>query len=178
MHPPNPEQIRVVVTGAESTGKTTLAMTLGESFGAPVVPEVLRMWVDRVGRLPLEKDLSEIASEFIRADERARATDQSLVVYDTDLATLSIYWDYYFGSSPTWLYEEMLVRRPRLYLLAGDDIAWTADAQRDSPAVRAALQASFESVIPSLAPTVRVTGNQEDREEIARIAIAEVLANG
>ena len=39
---------RVVLTGPECTGKTTLAAVLAERFAAPWVPEASRLFVERL----------------------------------------------------------------------------------------------------------------------------------
>ena len=51
---------RVVLTGAESTGKSLLAERLAAHFKAPWVPEFARSYADRAGILTLE-DVEPIA---------------------------------------------------------------------------------------------------------------------
>jgi len=53
--------LRVVVTGSECTGKTTLAETLAEHYGTVVVPEFVRYYVREKGAAPEYRDVEAIA---------------------------------------------------------------------------------------------------------------------
>src|SRR6185503_10084226 len=59
---------RIVVTGSESTGKTTLARDLASHFGAHWVPEQSRSYAERVRRELKADDVGPIASEQITAE--------------------------------------------------------------------------------------------------------------
>ena len=64
---------RIVVTGSESTGKTTLARQLAERLGARWVPEQSREYAARVGRPLTAGDVEAIANEQIAAEDAAIA---------------------------------------------------------------------------------------------------------
>ncbi|MBL0889584.1 MAG: ATP-binding protein, partial [Gemmatimonadaceae bacterium] len=55
--------LRVVLTGSESVGKTTLAAELGAHYRAPVVPEFVRGYAQRIARPITYDDLLIIATE-------------------------------------------------------------------------------------------------------------------
>ena len=59
---------RLVVTGSESTGKTTLARELATHFGSVWVAEQARTYAERVNRELTAEDVSPIASEQIAAE--------------------------------------------------------------------------------------------------------------
>ena len=73
-----PQRGRVIVLlGAESTGKTTLARELQAALGAhgesvALVEEYLREFCDRHGRTPRHNEQSGIAREQARRIEHAR----------------------------------------------------------------------------------------------------------
>ncbi len=162
---------RIVVTGAESTGKTTLARALARQLNKPLLPEQLRLWVDAAGKLPNEADLASVAIQHIAADERLVGRSNDLAVLDTDLATIAIYWRHYFARTPAWVLREVAARKPLLYLIADTDVPWEADPQRDGPETRLVLQRKFLTWIPTLAPAVVVSGSVADRVTQALQAI-------
>ena len=95
--------LRVVVTGSECTGKTTLARALAERFGAPWVPEFCRGWQDAKGR-PLEaEDVEPIARGQVAEADAAEAAARDVVVLDTDLLSTAVYARHYYGSCPAWI---------------------------------------------------------------------------
>ena len=60
--------IRVVVTGSECTGKTTLAEALAESYGTVAVPEYARLFVGEKGAAPAYRDVETIARGQIEVE--------------------------------------------------------------------------------------------------------------
>src|SRR5918993_322386 len=64
---------RIVVTGSESTGKSTLARELATHFGAIWVAEQSRLYAARARRALTAEDVAPIASEQIAAEDAALA---------------------------------------------------------------------------------------------------------
>jgi nicotinamide riboside kinase len=131
----------VALLGAESTGKTTLAQSLGAALQTPectvaVVPEYLREFCDTHGRTPRQDEQQGIADEQNRRiDAAARA--HPLVIADTTALMIAVYSDHIFGD--TSLYAPALAAQARfdLTLLTALDLPWLADGlQRDGPHVR------------------------------------------
>ncbi len=145
----------VVVTGAESTGKSTLAAQLSDAFGAPLLEEQLRVWVERKGAPPAStEEMAEVANLHMHLADALDAEPHEIVILDTDLLSVLVYWDHYFGVPPRWLFHAVAIRRPDLYIVAKDNIPWSPDSQRDGPGIRSHLQPAFESLAPTLAPCV------------------------
>lgn len=143
--------LRIVVTGSESTGKTTLARELAGHFGARWVPEQSRSYAERVRRELKADDVGPIASEQITAEDAAlteaiRHGDRALF-FDTDLVSTVVYARHYYGSCPAWIEAEARARRGDLYLLADIDLPWQPDAVRDRPRARDQLHNEFRSTL-------------------------------
>lgn len=171
---------RVVLTGAESTGKTTLAARLAAVYGTVWVPEYLRQFVAEKGALPVEADADAIARGHLAAEDAARPHARRVLFLDTDLLSSCVYNRYYFGQCPAWIEAAATARQADLYLLAGTDIQWTPDpGQRDGPAVRACLQECFaEELARRGLPTVHLSGPLEARLRTAVAAVDRLLRTG
>ena len=89
--------VRIAILGAECTGKTTVARALGERLPAAVVPEALRLFVEREGRVPADaKEMFAIAREQRRLEDVA-LLESSVIVCDTTPLLVKVYAEHYFG---------------------------------------------------------------------------------
>ena len=171
---------RVVLIGSESTGKTTLAERLARHYGVSWVPEFVRDYAVAKGS-PLEaSDVESIArGQLAREDElrtRAAASNDHLLISDTDLLSTAVYAAHYYGRAPDWVTEAARLRRPDLYLLLDIDLPWTPDPQRDRGHRRAEMHALFRSAVEaSGTPFVVISGDTPGRFDSARAAIDDLL---
>lgn len=172
--------IRIVVTGAECTGKTTLVRALGQAFGAPWVPEAARLFVEREGRAVRTEDVAAIAALHGELAAAAEADGPDLVLYDTDLLSTVAYARHYFGSCPPAIEREARRRAADLYLLAGTDIPWRPEVdQRGDETGREAVQDLIRDLLRTVdATVVDVAGTAGRRLQTARRAIEELLSGG
>jgi nicotinamide riboside kinase len=162
----------IVLTGPESTGKTTLAAHIAASLGTEWVPEAARLYAERVGRELTVADVEPIAREHIAmvddATERVKAAGGRVLVLDTDLVSTIVYARHYYGVRPAWLDLEARKRISTLYLLCDVDLDWSGDGIRDRPADREAMFTDFQTVLRQLGARVAViTGRGEVRVEAA-----------
>jgi NadR type nicotinamide-nucleotide adenylyltransferase len=171
---------RVVLTGGESTGKTTLARDLAARWKTAWAPEAAReVALARRGALGPE-DVPVIARRHVRlADEALRSAGQAgrpFAFLDQDLLSTVVYARHYYGSCPGWIERLALERRGDLYLLCLPDLPWESDGVRDRPAARDAVHALFaEALAAAGARAVEVSGLGAAREERAARAVADAL---
>ncbi len=167
-------RLRVVVTGSESTGKTTLAGGLAARFGAPWSPEFARLYVDRVARALGPDDVVPIARGQLEAEDAVLRTASALAVHDTDLLSTVVYARHYYGSCPAWIERAALERRGDLYLLCHPDVPWVRDGlQRDREPERALLHRLFREALSEFAvPTLDIQGSWSERAAAAEDAVA------
>jgi NadR type nicotinamide-nucleotide adenylyltransferase len=168
---------RVVLTGSESSGKSSLGLTLAERYGAALVPEFVRTFAGQKGA-PIEfSDHGPIARGQIALEDDAIAAAPRLIVQDTDLLSTVVYCRHYFGRCPRWIEDAVAARKPDLYLLCDIDVPWIADGVRDRGHARAEMHALFAAAVAeSGVPFIGLRGALEERLEVAARAIDRLLA--
>lgn len=175
--------LRIVLTGGECTGKTTLARALAERHDTTWAAEAARE-VALARRVALgPEDVPVIARTHLRlADDACHAAEEAgrtLVVFDQDLLSTVVYARHYYGSCPPWIERLAVERRGDLYLLCHPDLPWDADGVRDRPEARAEIQALFaEALGRAGARVAHVTGMGEERTARAALAVEGLLAPG
>jgi len=168
---------RIVVTGSECTGKTTLAEALAEELSSryrtACIPEYARRFVREKGAPPERADVETIARGQIALEDEMVGRDLDLVIQDTDLLSTVVYSRHYYGGCPQWIEDALRRRPPDLYLLAGIDVPWTPDGdQRDRGHMREEMQALFrQALVERGARFVEVSGSHERRMRTALRAI-------
>ena len=169
---------RIVLTGAECTGKSTLAKALSCHYGEPWTTEFVRSYVDQLDRELIQADLEEIFSGQIAAEDAGWAKSRRFVIHDTNLLSSIIYANHYYETTFDWVNEAILKRDYTLYLLCSPDgIKWEDDpGQRDSPSAREKLHSMFEESLEKLKlPYLQLSGDEPLRLSKAIKAIDEVL---
>jgi nicotinamide riboside kinase len=169
---------RIVLTGAECTGKSTLAQALSEHYGEPWTVEYVRDYVEQIDHELTREDLPSITKGQIATEDAGYSKAKRFVLHDTNLLSSIIYAKHYFGEIDDTLKQAFPQRDYTLYLLcAHEGIEWEADpGQRDSPAARAELQAKFkESLEQRQLPYVALSGDPAARFDQAVRAIDAIL---
>ncbi len=173
--------LTITLLGAESTGKTTLAGALAAELGhhglrVAQVPEVLREWCERTGRVPVAGEQQAIADEQARRTDAARASGADVVVADTAPLVVAVY--------SAWLFEDPTLLPAALdwqrgcdaTLVAGMDLPWTADGLRDGPQAQAPFDGLLRQVLRDAGIGFQVVyGSGEARLRNALDAIAPLL---
>lgn len=170
--------IRVVVTGSECTGKTTLAHTLAERYGTVCVPEYARRFVVEKGTAPDFEDVETIARGQIALEDEHAASAPRLLIQDTDLLSTVVYSAHYYSDCPGWIELALRERAADLYLLAGIDVPWVPDGnQRDRGDRREEMQDLFRSALVVRGfRFAEIRGSPDERLILAASAVDELLA--
>lgn len=123
----------VLVTGPESSGKSTLARNLAWVLDGVYVPEAARAYLNRRGPAYAAADLPRIWTIQARAEDRARASGSSFVICDTGPETIAIWADVKFEAVPPVVARAVRQRFYDLVLLCYPDLPWVPDPLREAP---------------------------------------------
>ena len=123
---------RIVVTGPESTGKTTLAKQLSEVFKCPLVGEYARTYLDNLKKTYSQEDLVYIAKGQFDMQKKI-LKESNLLICDTDLLTIKIWSEFKYGNCDPWIVKYLVNNLPDLYLICYPDLKWEYDPQRENP---------------------------------------------
>lgn len=167
---------RVVIIGAESTGKTTLTLALAEHFATSCVLEYGREhWERKVAGLPMpgsstdgaaasplpgwsDDEFVHIAAEQQRREElAARAADRVLFCDTNAFATGTWYERYRGGRHP--VVDDIGARdRVHLYLLTAPDVPFVQDGFRDGEHIREWMHQRFLEQLEAAAASPGAAG--------------------
>ena len=156
----------IAIVGAESTGKSTLAVALAarivESTGLAciAVSEVLREWCDREGRTPRADEQLGIATTQQQRIDDAAAT-HAVVVADTTPLMIALYSLHLFGDASLLPMAIAAQRHAALTLLTALDLPWIADGlQRDGEHVREPVDRALRALLTEHGIAWSVVGGQ------------------
>lgn len=126
------QQIRIAVTGPESTGKSTLAMQLAELYEGIYIPEFAREYVEKLPHHYTYDDVEAIAKKQIEQYHSTQTSAGKLYVFDTWLIITKVWFNWVFKKTPGWLDQQIRECPMDLFLLCLPDLPWQPDSVREN----------------------------------------------
>ena len=162
--------LKIIVTGPESSGKTTLCKALSEHYNLPFTKEFAREYLTDLGKNYLQEDLLEIAKGQLR-NEQLITNNQQISLHDTDLITLKIWSDYKYGNCNNWILEQIEKQKVenRFYLLCKPDIKWNYDPLRENPTDRNELLEIYKQELENLGHKFLIIKGEDRNEQAIEI---------
>ena len=153
----------VVLIGAPSTGKSTLAQHLATHFDTCFTPEHGRdYWhANQVNRRLSLAQLNALAHQHIEKEDLQLAQSNRYLFTDTNALTTAVFSEYYHGVVHPDLERLVQLSRRRydLVLLCGDDIPYDDSEDRSGEDNRRLLQRATENKLHNLdIPYQRIDG--------------------
>ncbi|RLD20332.1 MAG: ATPase [Bacteroidetes bacterium] len=168
MEKDNEKPIKVVVTGPESTGKSTLCSALAKYYKTDYVPEYAREYLIENGREYIKEDLIKITEGQIKLEEQYQKQISNLLVCDTSLEVIRVWSEWKYNSCDPFILEQANARTPDLFLLMTPDLPWQPDPLRENPDDRQEIFAYYKKVLTEYhVKVVEVYGDEKSRKEIA-----------
>src|ERR1700722_6048940 len=166
-----PQPKKIVVTGPESTGKSTLCEQLAKKYNTIWVPEYAREYLLKLGRPYTYDDLLIIAKGQLEQEDRITASSKSPMVFiDTDMYVMKVWCEYVFGKCHSFILDEIVKRKYDIYLLCNTDLPWVADELREYPDLesRERLYHMYKDLMVNQStPWFDISGDYEERLEKA-----------
>jgi NadR type nicotinamide-nucleotide adenylyltransferase len=166
--------LKVIITGPESSGKTTLAGQLSASLAEPWVPEYARDYINKLDRKYREDDLLQIAGGQVSREKAYAQKAARLLICDTSLEVIKIWSEYRYGNCHPRILKQLEQSRPDLYLLCAPDIPWEYDPQRENPDDRDALFELYRNELNGQ-NVQEIRGSQRERIRTAGQAVEQLL---
>ncbi len=172
--------LKIVLTGPESTGKTTLARQLAEHFQTIWVPEYARFYLIRLRRPYEQSDVLEIAKSQVQWEDAWAKHAKQVLFSDTALLVPKIWLQFKYKSSHDWIDAQLQTRKYSLYLLCDVDLPWGDDPLRENPNLedRQVLFQMYETELQALGANFTVlSGTMPERLQQAIRRVNALLEN-
>lgn len=120
----------IVITGPESSGKSTLSKMLNKEYGASYLGEYARTYLETLKRPYAFEDVIIMAKEQLRQETKLKG---DLSFLDTDLTVYAIWIKEKYNLEIDWINDHLKQATGKIYLLCAIDIEWEDDKLREHP---------------------------------------------
>lgn len=160
--------IKIALYGPESTGKTTLAKQLSESFSTNWIPEFARDYLQQKWDTSKEEctyeDLLPIAIGQIKLENEGLEKANTYLFCDTNVMVTKVFSEMNFLKCDEAILKAAKKHKYDLIFLTDVDVPWEKDDLRDAPENREITMGFFErSLIENKKPYIKLAGNKETR---------------
>lgn len=156
--------VRLVLTGPESSGKSSLAARLANHFSCPWAPEYARIFLEQQGPNCSFERLQALADQHLQWQRQHVPTDCPFGILDTDLINYKIWCEVQYGKCHPSILRQLHQEAHHVYLLVAPDLPWVADPLRKHPHLRHRLFELHREEIESRGRDFRIiTGTGEER---------------
>ncbi len=121
-----------IITGSESTGKSTLAENLAHHFDTIVIPEYSRNYITALNRPYNYRDVEVIAQKQIGQYNNLLHSDKKIIFVDTWLIITKVWFEVVYNKFPNTLVNEIRNAKINSFLLCDTDIPWKPDDVREN----------------------------------------------
>lgn len=167
---------KIVITGPESTGKTTLTTRLARHFGTSGAHEYAREYFDKLGRFVEPGDFEHIYDGQTALEAKIRNECEGVFFCDTDLLVTKVYAYYYAGFCPDRVLNHVKNHPPDYSICLDIDTEWVADWQRTAPGERQEFKQKFIDELNDYNRNFTlISGSYEERFERAVQVVQRVL---
>lgn len=167
---------RIVITGPESCGKSTLAEWLAKEFELPMATEYARIHLETYGASYDESKVIAMAQLHLKHQQEMVPQDAAWGIFDTDMINYKIWCDVAYSRCHESILCAMEQESEHVYLLCYPDLPWVVDPLREYPHGRMMLyDRHLEEIQKSNRPHYVIRGEGDIRKEAARDAVRKLL---
>lgn len=125
--------MRLVLTGPESTGKSSLTAYLAGRLGLPSAPEYARAYLEEHGPAYDYDLLLHMSVGHLHFQTRHVPAHAALGIFDTDLLNYRIWCEVVYGRCHAGILSAIEAESTHAYLLCSPDLPWEPDPLRECP---------------------------------------------
>ncbi|MGB0403728.1 MAG: AAA family ATPase [Salibacteraceae bacterium] len=155
----------ILITGPESSGKTTLAKKLSEILHGTFINECARDYLNELDQPYNLTDLNRIIDLQFQQEYEAKLRSKSnYLLFDTGPIVLSVWLKVRFNETSKRLKEWISNSNYDLILLCKPDIPWEEDPLREHPEHRMELYELYKKILKeNQLDYQEVSGNKDQR---------------
>ena len=167
---------KIIVTGPESSGKTTLFKQITSFYKIRGVNEYAREYIGNLNREYNYLDILQIAKKQFENEQILSSNNPQFLIADTDLLTLEIWCEFKYKKCHSFILDTLRNHLPNFYILCYPDIPWEFDPQRENPKDRIDLFNIYESKIKALGVDYHIVkGDEQTRFEFSKTIINNII---
>ncbi len=125
--------IKIAITGPESTGKSSISKFIAQYYGALLIEEFAREYLEKLNRPYTKEDLDLIANHQFQKLQEAINSRAKLIVSDTEMTVMKIWSAYKFGEVSPLITQHLQNQEFDIYFLMDIDLEWQYDPLREHP---------------------------------------------
>ena len=168
--------LRIVLTGAESSGKSSLTRYLGEVFKLPYALEYARIYLEEHGPEYNLEQLKEMSRRHLNYQQEEVPISVPCGIFDTDLINYKIWAEEVFGCCPEEISRGVEQESSHVYLLCKPDLPWEADPLRENPDnLHFLYQRHLDEIIRLNRPYEIIEGLGQERQTNAEAALSRLI---
>jgi len=168
--------LRIVLTGAESSGKSSLTRHLSELFKLPYALEYARIELEENGPEYNLEQLKEMSRKHLNYQQEEVPISVPCGIFDTDLINYKIWAEEVFGYCPEEISRGVEQESAHVYLLCKPDLPWEADPLRENPDnLNFLYQRHLDEIIRLNRPYEIIEGLGQKRQANAEAALSRLI---
>ena len=153
---------KIVITGPECSGKSTLAKSLSMHYNIPFVEEFARRYGSALKRPIIFNDLEKIAIGQHASELSVISGSPDLCICDTDFLTIKIWSEVKFNRSLDIIDDRPFWDNVDLYLLCLPSMPWVDDGLREDEDHRDILFIRYKNALKTLNVNYEILNGSEN----------------